>query len=673
MPKLPDVSAFGARPTPQPARGVVSYTPVSGAETAPGQALARLGATVGNVGEKLYSHIKEQENRANTVRAEDAFNQLRQKQLDLTIGEQGFATRKSGDAVNRPLMQEYGQQFTDAAKEIEDGLANDAQRELFRKRAAVSNLQFKQDILRHVTSENEVYAKQVFDGARKIELQNASARWNDPNAVGLSLERVNGMVSQEADRSGWADEFTKATRTTESSRIHETVINQALGSGNFPYAKAWYDKHKDVLDAGIGARIQAAFEKYKDDYERKVQKQINEVDSMIRAGFPPRPDQLAPVVSAAKGTSLEADAQQMVVNANATSQFSKMVPAQQAVNLTRLEAAVRRNPSKDDITLLNSFRTIHESQQRALKDSPMSFAVRQGFVDPNSPAALPLDLSKPETLGPALSERFDLARNMRVSHGTEFKPLTPEEATLLGDALKQAGVQQKREYFGTLQQATGNDFEGYAAMMAQIAPDDPVTAIAGVYSARGRTQASDLMLKGQEILRPQRKEDGSPDKGKLWPMPPDKDLREGFARYEGEAFSGHPKARSDSYQAALAIYAAKVSEEGNASGEIDNDLWEESIQLATGGIDRWNGKSVVLPYGQEKSEFKDNLYRRIDAITDSGRLAEGVSASKLKDMPLEPIGDGRYIFRAGDGVLVDKDSQPIIIDFNINPSGTGRW
>ena len=363
----------------------------------------------------------------------------------------------------------------------------------------------------------------------------------------------------------------------------------------------------------------------------------------------------------------------MVVNANATSQFSKMVPAQQAVNLTRLEAAVRRNPSKDDITLLNSFRTIHESQQRALKDSPMSFAVRQGFVDPNSPAALPLDLSKPETLGPALSERFDLARNMRVSHGTEFKPLTPEEATLLGDALKQAGVQQKREYFGTLQQATGNDFEGYAAMMAQIAPDDPVTAIAGVYSARGRTQASDLMLKGQEILRPQRKEDGSPDKGKLWPMPPDKDLREGFARYEGEAFSGHPKARSDSYQAALAIYAAKVSEEGNASGEIDNDLWEESIQLATGGIDRWNGKSVVLPYGQEKSEFKDNLYRRIDAITDSGRLAEGVSASKLKDMPLEPIGDGRYIFRAGDGVLVDKDSQPIIIDFNINPSGTGRW
>lgn len=673
MAKLPDATALGGRPIPQPARGVVSYNPVTGAETAPGQALARLGATIGNVGEKLHAHIQAQEERANTVRVEDAFNQLRSRQLDLTIGEQGFTKRKSGDAVNQPLMQEYDLRFTDAAKAIEDGLANDAQRELFRKRAAVSNLQFKQDILQHVTRESDVYAKQVFEGAQGIELQNVSARWKDPNAVGMSLQRVNGLISQEADRSGWADEFTQATRTTASSKVHETVINQALGSGDFPYAKAWYDKHKNVLDAGINARIQAAFTKYQDDYERKIEKQINEVDSLIKAGFPPSMDRLAPVVAAAKGTRLEADARQMVATANATSQFSKMAPAQQAASLTRLESAVRSAPTKDNVTMLNSFRTIHESQQRALKDSPVSFAVRQGFVDPNSLAALPLDLSKPENLGPALSARFDLARNMRVSHGTEFKPLTPEEATLLGDALKQAGIQQKREYFGALQQATENDFEGYAAVMAQIAPDDPVTAIAGVYSARGRTQASDLMLKGQEILRPQRKEDGSPDKGKLWPMPAEKDLREGFASYEGEAFAGHPKARSDAYQAALAIYAAKSAEEGDASGEIDNDRWEESIQLATGGIDRWNGKSVVMPYGQDKGEFKDNLYRRIDSLMDSGRLAEGVSASKLKDMPLEPIGDGRYVFRAGDGVLVDKEGRPVIVDFNINPTGTGRW
>ncbi len=666
MPKLPDVTAFGARPTPTAAGGVVSYSPVTGAETARGEAIARLGGAVGGAGEKLHSYIKEQEQRANTVRVEDAFNRLREKQLDLTIGEQGFTKRKSGDAVNSPLMEEYGNLFTGSAKEIEDGLANDSQKELFRKRVAVSNLQFKQDILRHVTNENEAYAKQVFEGAQGIELQNVSARWKDPNAIGLSLERVNGMIAQEADRSGWAEEFTQAARTTASSKIHETVINQALGSGNLPYAKAWYDKHKDVLDAGINARIQAAFKKYQDDYERKVEKQINEVDALIKAGFPPSIEQLGPVVAAARGTRLEADARQMVTTANATGQFSKLPPAQQAVTLTRLEASVRGGPTKDNVTLLNSFRTIHESQQRALKESPVTFAVRQGFVDPNSPAALPLDLSKPETLGPALSERFDLARNMRVSHGTDFKPLTPEEATLLGDALKQSTAAQKSDYFGKLQQASGNDLEGYAAMMAQIAPDDPVTAIAGVASARGRTQASNLMLKGQEILRPQRKEDGSPDKGKLWPMPPEKDLREAFADYEGEAFAGHPKARSDSYQAALAIYAAKAAEEGDASGEIDNDRWEEAIKLATGGIERWNGRSTPMPYGQDKSEFKDNLYRRIDALADSGLLPAGVTASKLKDMPLEPVGDGRYIFRAGDGVLVKPKS------LGLRPDGTEK-
>jgi hypothetical protein len=87
--------------------------------------------------------------------------------------------------------------------------------------------------------------------------------------------------------------------------------------------------------------------------------------------------------------------------------------------------------------------------------------------------------------------------------------------------LKGAPAEQKRQWFSGLAQAAGNDYEGYSAVMAQLAPDDPVTAVAGTYAYRGRTEASDLMLRGQAILNPVRKEDGKPDHGKLWPMPPE--------------------------------------------------------------------------------------------------------------------------------------------------------
>jgi hypothetical protein len=36
----------------------------------------------------------------------------------------------------------------------------------------------------------------------------------------------------------------------------------------------------------------------------------------------------------------------------------------------------------------------------------------------------------------------------------------------------------------------------------------------------------------------------------------------------------------------------------------------------------------------------------------------------VQDLPLEAMGDGRYVFKAGDGMLVDKDSRPVIVDFN---------
>ena len=52
------------------------------------------------------------------------------------------------------------------------------------------------------------------------------------------------------------------------------------------------------------------------------------------------------------------------------------------------------------------------------------------------------------------------------------------------------------------------------------------------------------------------------------------------------------------------------------------------------------------------------------------RLQPSMMKSRLMNMPLEPIGDGRYVFRAGDGVLVENTGKgekprPVVVDLNV--------
>ena len=654
MPKLPDVNALGERQVPRPTGGVVSYNPTSGKEALVGQALTSLGETLGQIGQEA----EKQRLRDDTRRAEDAFNQLRSQQLDLTTGQDGFVNKKSGNAVNEPLMENYVKRFDDAAKRIEDALGNDEQRQMFRRRAAVSSYQFKQNLLQHITNESRVYDEQVFKGTIATETQSAAANWSDPNAVGLSLTRIDAATSARAQDEGWADEFKNAVLLQERGKVHAAVVGQALAAGNFQYAKGWYDRYKGEVDPTTARSIQATI-------DNTLEKQIGQMTSIVLSGYDLSPEQVEPIVKAAKGTGQEQQALQLAATTKATGEFRRMLPAQQEAYLTNLEAQVRKDPTKFDVTMVSRFRTIYENQQRDLKESPVTFAVRQGFVKDGSLAAQPVDFSNPGAIGPQLSARFDLAREMRKVYGAEFKPLTPQESQQLSSALKLATATQKADYFGQLSLASGGDMDGYTAVMRQIAPDDPVTAIAGVYAGRNRRVASDLMLKGQELLRPSTKEDGRPDKGKLWPMPPESELRKEFESETRDAFAGHPQAQSDLYQAAISIYAAKSAQEGDSSGIIDDDRMEESIRLATGGIERWNGKSTVLPYGMDFSQFKDGLYKRIDEAVVLRDL--NVNTAMLRDLPLEAVGDGRYVFRSGDGVIVDKQKRPVVIDFNKRP------
>lgn len=726
MPRLPTAADLGERPSTSVSGGVASYRGTSGNEADPGLAVARAGAATSQAGDEFFRLVKEEEKRVNTVRAEEAFNKHRDRQLDLTIGDDGFLNKRGGDAINQPLLKDYAARLDQSTREIESELANDEQRELFRRRAAVSGLQFREDLMRHIHREGDVHAKQVYEGGVTVEIRNATARWQDQTAVNLSLERIAGLVDQEAARGGWAVEQKQAELLKRSSAVHSAVIGQAIATDNYIFAQKWYEANKDQIDPVTAKAVQKAVEDgtqkqtyatytreflgVQDDreglarlhgqvlgdpslddtrknallgriqsrdgvleqrqkmaankIEQRISKAIETARGNLLAGYEPTAEQLAPILNAAKGTDLEADAKALVAGANASHAFRNSLPAAQEVMLTRAEAMVRQDPTKFDRRLLEAWRSIHENQKKRVAESPITFAVQQGLVDPKSPAAQPLDLANPPAAAEGLSARFELGRAMARAHNAPFKPLTTEETALVVNHLKSASVPQKREWFGALARASGDDYAGYSAIMAQLAPDAPVIAIAGEYAAKGRSQAADLLLRGESILRPNRKEDGSPDGGKLLPMPAEKEMRSVFDDTVREAFAGMPQARSDHFQAARAIYAALSADAGDKdTSELDSDRWEQAIQLATGGVAKYRGRNIPLPYGFEPGQFKDGLSRRADDLAVSGRL-EGVwTKSRLLDLPLEAAGDGKYVFKVGDADLVDKQGNVVVVDF----------
>lgn len=752
MAKLPDATdLMGSRPALTIGGGVSAARPEPiprlGAEA---EGLLQLGHALGTAGHEAAVASMREKERYDATRTEDAFNQLRAKQLDLTAGqENGFTNLKGGDAVNKPVLKDWSQKFDEQTEQIASTLTDERQKERFRLRAGVARAEYTGDIMKHVAHQGDVYAQNVYKGTVDLETRNAMTNWDDPQAIGLSIERIDNAVKQEASRAGWSPESLAAARMHQVSGLHASVIAQALQNGETTYAQKYFETNKESIDPAVVKTLghevengvqkelavgyQTQFLSSRDDTKglsaldarvstdpnlddqrrnvlvgqirsrmdvleirqareedkrmRTIQRGIDGVNKLTLAGYEPTAEQILPLVSAAKGTELEGDVQQMIAVAGATKQFRLATPQQQESAITSMEAQARKDPTKFDVTVIDRFKKIYANQQQDLKSDPTTFAIRQGLVRSDDPAAQPLDLSDPAKLGDALTARFELARGMAGRYQAPVKPLTKEETDTLVGTLKAMPLEQKSTYFAGLAAASGNDFDGYKALMGQIAADDPVTAHAGIMAGRGRlstdagfspdpgqaTNVSRLILSGQAILHPDRKTDGSPEKGKLWPMPADKDMDKVFQSYERDAFAGRAEARNGFMQTAKAIYAARTVEAGDSTGVLDGSRWEESIKLATGGIDKWNGKGIVMPWGYSKGQFKDSLYTRIDDLVDSERLQKDVTASKLRDMPLESIGDGRYLFRAGDGVMVDRAGKPLVVDFNqsaaFRPSG----
>lgn len=309
--------------------------------------------------------------------------------------------------------------------------------------------------------------------------------------------------------------------------------------------------------------------------------------------------------------------------------------------------------------LVHAINTVREAR----KADPVAYALSTGSYG-ISPIKRMDDLAG---LQQELARRASAAPQLAADYGTPVNLITKAEAAVLSSSLKTMPVDQQRQTLARMFMGIG-DIGLFKATMQQIAPDSPTVAVAGIYQARGlKTNQSqdvaELILRGQAILTPNTKTDGSGHAGgpSLIKMPSNELMLSEWNAETGKAFQGKEQAADLFMQTARAIYAARSAESGDYSGILDTNRWRSAINLATGGIQSHNGEKLVMPYGLGYDQFQNRLKAQAPALA---KLALNVTADELTRLPLENVGDGRYLFRRGAGYLVDKNGRPLVADLN---------
>lgn len=133
-------------------------------------------------------------------------------------------------------------------------------------------------------------------------------------------------------------------------------------------------------------------------------------------------------------------------------------------------------------------------------------------------------------------------------------------------------------------------------------------------------------------------------------LPSDDKLTRKFDDVVGNSFANNPQARQMTFSIYKSAYAGIVYRSGDASDSataiVNSDAAEKAAMMATGGVYKgFQGGDVVMPFGMDKSTFKDRYtVAAQNALKDAGLNPAGQS----NFTPVN-VGSGQYRLLSGSG------------------------
>lgn len=233
---LPDATALGERPAPQPAQGVAQYEP-------PNPRFAGLaGQTLQGAGNELQQAgeiIAQTNQKYDTISAEDAFNKLKQTTATLEFDPQtGFKQARGANAVGQDFNKTYTQQFDDAVSQIGDTLSNQQQKQMFQQRAQIAAGQFQSSLLQHQAAQTTVFANDTDNATVQNGLKNIAAHPYDQTVYDTEMNGINATLAGKFSRNGYSsdmakDEQSKVASAALSSRTSGMMLDDPIKAAAF--------------------------------------------------------------------------------------------------------------------------------------------------------------------------------------------------------------------------------------------------------------------------------------------------------------------------------------------------------------------------------------------------------------------------------------------------------
>jgi hypothetical protein len=234
---------------------------VRGARDPVAPAIAQAGSNIAGASNELHQAFEQEQYRFDMSRTEDAYNQLIQGSIDLSVGEEGYQKQLGGDAINKPLLKDTMDRYEELQSGISGGLDNPRQREEFTKRMEVQKGRMAQGVLSHQQTENRVYRAQLLEATKQTGADEAGMNYDKMGIVDGTLVRWKALVNEDAEINGYAgsDEKSQAIRDAKymegTTLIHEAVIENAIMAEKPGYAKAWLKAHRDEIDSKTAKRL----------------------------------------------------------------------------------------------------------------------------------------------------------------------------------------------------------------------------------------------------------------------------------------------------------------------------------------------------------------------------------------------------------------------------------
>lgn len=436
--------------------------------------------------------------------------------------------------------------------------------------------------------------------------------------------------------------------------LYQPEIRKAQGGG-FP----WWPMLTPVQQYQLIKQGEAAEHKQRQEYKSVLDGRVKDAEALALRGEsynnPPSLDEFKYAYGENDGIKQHEQFQKnMEMGADiATVQY--LSPQAQA-------SLLESKKPKGDYDAANNYKR-YDTLARAIdtvnkvrETDPIQFSIDRQQVNQ-------LDFSSIQNFTNSLTQRSSSVGDISKNYQTPLTVFSAQEEAVLSQLMEKAPASQKIEYLDAIRQGLKNN-ESYTAALRQISKSNTSLAIAGMIMSKPtqltveyNKMSSDIVVSSQQAAQLIVQGSTARKSGKDFVLPKDTELREEFADFVGDVFAGDIDGANSAYEVAKDAYAGMMAKNGNINGEYDKDIWQQAINIATGGIYDFNGRGrVMLPWGMDSDTFKTQVKRELK------ELEPAIGNVSIDVIGMQSLGDSQYLIKRGSGYLLYKDGSPVIID-----------